>query len=186
MGDESHNRRLRRILLKACALMTAQAVAAPVCAGPLRPQVRSLAFVQTHTGERRTITYWEHGRYLPEGLVQINHMFRDHYNDQVAVIDPALVDLLHRLAQRLDTRKPLHIISAYRSAATNERLHQRSSGVAKRSLHVDGKAIDIRIPGHDLKQVHRAALSLKGDGVGLYTRSQFVHIDVGRLRQWGA
>jgi len=186
MRDESTNRRLRRALLKACALLTAQAVAAPVFAAPLRTPVRSLAFVQTHTGERGTITYWERGRYLPEGLAQINHILRDHYNDQVTVIDPALLDLLHRLVQRLDTRQPLHIISAYRSAQTNERLRQRSRGVAKRSLHLDGKAIDIRIPGHDLTQVHRAALSLKAGGVGLYTRSQFVHIDVGRVRQWGA
>lgn len=186
MWDESNNQRLRRTLLKACALMMAQAVVAPVAAGPLRPPVRSLAFVHTHTGEKATITYWEQGRYLPQGLAQINHLLRDHYNDQVSVIDPALVELLHRLVQQLDTRKPLHIVSAYRSAQTNERLRQRGNGVAKRSLHLDGKAIDIRIPGHDLNQVHRAALSLKGGGVGLYTRSQFVHLDVGRVRRWGA
>lgn len=186
MPNRSSVSRLRRTLLKACTVVAVEALAGPALAITTRPVVRSLAFMHIHTGERGTIVYWEHGRYSPEGLAQINYLLRDHYNDQVAVIDPTLVDLMYRLVQRLDTRKPLHIISAYRSPETNERLRGRSNGVAKHSLHLDGKAVDIRIPGHDLRHVQRAALGLKGGGVGLYSRSQFVHIDVGGVRRWGA
>ena len=91
---------------------------------------------------------------------------------------------MHAVRTKLDSKQPFHIISGYRSPKTNAMLRRHSSGVAKHSMHLQGKAIDIRVPGRDLKQVHRVALSLKGGGVGLYTKSDFVHVDTGRVRSW--
>jgi uncharacterized protein YcbK (DUF882 family) len=99
-------------------------------------------------------------------------------------MDPELLLLLTQLNDRLENNRELHIISGYRSPESNAKLHANSNGVAKRSLHMDAKAIDIRLPGKDLKMLHKAAMSLKGGGVGYYASSQFVHMDTGRVRYW--
>jgi len=109
---------------------------------------------------------------------------RDHRTGDHHSMDPALFDLLHQVQARLECRGEFQIISGYRSPKTNKMLRRNSSGVAKRSMHMDGKALDIRLEGCDLKQLHRAAKSLKAGGVGLYTRSNFVHVDTGRVRYW--
>ena len=101
-------------------------------------------------------------------------------------MDPTLFDVLHRITLALNTQTSFQVISGYRSAKTNDRLRTtRGGGVAKRSLHMDGKAIDIRLPGVPLAELRDAALSLKAGGVGFYPRDQFVHIDTGRVRSWG-
>jgi uncharacterized protein YcbK (DUF882 family) len=149
------------------------------------PNARSLVFHHTHTGERLEVVYAVDDRYLPGALTTLNHFLRDHYSGKVGVIDPRLFDLLHRLQLELGCCEPFHVISGYRSPETNATLKAtRGGGVARHSLHMDGKAIDIRLPGVPLTDVREAAISLKQGGVGYYPREQFVHVDTGRVRYW--
>jgi uncharacterized protein YcbK (DUF882 family) len=145
---------------------------------------RSLAFYNTHTGERLNVVYWMQGSYVSESLAEVNYILRDHRTDQIRSIDRELLDLLFALRTELATNQPFHIISGYRSPQTNAFLHSNSSGVVEKSLHLTGKAIDIRTPNRSLSTLRKAALALKGGGVGYYPRSDFVHIDIGRVRYW--
>lgn len=146
---------------------------------------RRLGFNNLHTGEKLDQPYWIEGQYVPETLAEINRVLRDHRTDQVAAIDTHLLDLLHRVNATLGANKAFHVISGYRSPTSNQMLASHSSGVAKGSLHMQGKAIDIRLPGVALADLRRAGLMLKGGGVGYYPGSNFVHLDVGRVRTWG-
>ncbi len=148
---------------------------------------RSLMLDHTHTRERIDLVYATGEQYVPQALGSLNHFLRDHYSGEVGQMDPQLFDLLHGVRQALTTRTPLsyQIISGYRGPITNERLRTtRGGGVAKHSLHLEGKAIDIRLPGVPLAELRDAALSLQAGGVGYYPREQFVHIDTGRVRRW--
>ena len=145
---------------------------------------RSLAFYNTHTGERLNVVYWMQGSYVSESLAEVNYILRDHRTDQIRSIDGELLDLLFALRTELATNQPFHIISGYRSPQTNAFLHANSSGVVENSLHLVGKAIDIRTPGKSLSVLRKAAVALKGGGVGYYPKSDFVHVDVGRIRYW--
>lgn len=145
---------------------------------------RELSFYNTHTGERLRRVYWSDGDFIADSLADINHLLRDHRTGDIKSMDPRLLDLLYNLQFTLDHSKPFHVISGYRSPKTNKMLSGKSSGVAKRSMHMLGKAIDIRVPGVDSNIVRKAALSLKGGGVGYYSRSNFVHLDIGRVRTW--
>lgn len=147
---------------------------------------RSLAFKSLHTGETLKATYWSNGRYDPHALVDIAHILRDWRADEVGNMDPALYDLLFALRRKLGTDQPFNIISGYRCPKTNAMLASKSDGVAKKSMHMEGKAIDIAVPGRKLTAVRNAALELKLGGVGLYSKSGFVHVDTGRVRQWGS
>ncbi|HJR58586.1 MAG TPA: DUF882 domain-containing protein [Vicinamibacterales bacterium] len=170
----------------AAALSPLKAHAAPPPASR-KAALRKLSFFNTHTGERLQTTYCCDGRYEPEALQQINHILRDFRANEVKPIDPKLLDLLHELGGTLETDQPFHIISGYRSPHTNTMLRQRggaTTGVASRSLHMVGKAIDIRLPGVKLDHLRGAARSLKLGGVGYYPSSNFVHVDTGRVRFW--
>jgi len=145
---------------------------------------RDLRFYHTHTGESLRVVYWEDGKYLSESLTEVNHLLRDFRTNEVKPITPALLDLLNRVQKKLGTREPFHVISAYRSPETNKTLHTQTSGVANHSLHMDGLAIDVRVPGRDLRQLRQIAMAQKAGGVGYYPSSQFVHLDVGRVRHW--
>ncbi len=146
---------------------------------------RILTMQNLHTGERTSSVYWAEGEYLQEGLADLNHLLRDHRRDESHAMDPQLLDQLYALQRQLGGGKtPFHVISGYRSPASNAQLRASSSGVAKRSLHMLGKAIDIRLPGHDLHRVHKAALQLRAGGVGYYPKSDFIHVDTGRVRSW--
>ncbi|HXQ52070.1 MAG TPA: DUF882 domain-containing protein [Stellaceae bacterium] len=159
-------------------------LAAPAIATPRAPLRRVVAFDHLHTGERLDIVYWADGHYQPGALRRINWLLRDFRNDAVHPIDPHLIDLLAVLRQRLGAHAPIQVLSAYRSPATNAMLASMSEGVATNSLHLQGRAIDIRLPGRPLSAVRRAALVLRGGGVGYYPRSNFVHLDVGSVRRW--
>ena len=148
------------------------------------PGEKSLAFYNLHTGESLKTVYWADGQYVPEALKQINWILRDYRRNAVKPIDLGLLDLLYELDQKLETDQPFHIICGYRTPATNEFLREHSSGVAKHSMHMQAKAVDIRIPGCRLAILQRAALALHEGGVGIYPISDFVHVDVGRVRQW--
>jgi uncharacterized protein YcbK (DUF882 family) len=145
---------------------------------------KALSFYNVHTGENMKAVYWSDGTYMPHALTDINHILRDYRTGEVKEIDRALLDLLFALGRKLESTGPFHIISGYRSAETNSFLSILSGGVAKNSLHIDGKAIDIRLPGHELKTLQRAAVDLGRGGVGYYPSSDFVHVDVGRIRYW--
>lgn len=145
---------------------------------------RALSFYNTHTGESLKSTYWREGRYLPKSLSRINHILRDHRTGEVKNIDFHLIDLLFVLQKKLRSREPFHVISGYRSLETNTYLRNKGRGVARNSLHLVGKAIDIRLPSRDLRDLRQAALELKKGGVGYYPGSDFVHVDVGKVRYW--
>jgi uncharacterized protein YcbK (DUF882 family) len=145
---------------------------------------RRLDFYNTHTGELRGALYWEGGRYLPDGLAEIDYALRDFRTDEVRGIDPQLLDLVHQVRVVMACDGPVHVISGYRSPATNAMLARRSKGVAKNSYHVKGMAIDLRLPERQLKDLRAAALALAGGGVGYYPKSDFVHIDTGPVRAW--
>lgn len=146
---------------------------------------RKLQLRNLHTGERLRATYWEDGKYIPETMRDVAHFLRDHRTGDKHKIDAGLMDILHDLQLRTGNRKEFHIISGYRSPKTNRLLSARSGGVAKRSLHMRGRAIDIRLPGTDLSKLRKAALSMRAGGVGYYPQSNFLHVDTGRFRTWG-
>lgn len=157
---------------------------APVGPVPLPREVRQLSFINTHTGERFTDAYWEAGNYVPDAMDAINQVMRDHRTGEVHAIDPALMDQLHTLHGLVEASAPFQIISGYRSPATNASLRAHSNGVASRSLHMDGKAIDIRVAGIELTRLRDAALGMRAGGVGYYAASDFIHVDTGRVRRW--
>jgi uncharacterized protein YcbK (DUF882 family) len=145
---------------------------------------RTLSMYNVHTGENLNTTYWEYGGYVPGALEEVNYFFRDFRANQVKPIDPALLDILHSMHRQLDTSEPIHLVSGYRSPATNRWLASFMEGVAPHSMHIEGKAADINIPGRQLSFLQRVALALQGGGVGYYPRSGFVHVDTGRVRRW--
>ena len=165
--------------MAACALGSAPALAHALGAGR-----RSLSFRHLHTGEHLTATYWADGAYVGEGLARIDRLLRDFRTDEVKTIDRRLLDLLNLLGSKVDCQAPFEVISGYRSPATNATLAKAGHGVAKKSLHLRGMAIDVRLPGRRLKDLHRAALALRAGGVGYYPASDFVHVDVGPVRSW--
>ena len=145
---------------------------------------RRLAFYNIHTDESLRATYWERGRYLPDSLREIDFVLRDFRTGDVHTIDPALLDLLHRLCATMAYDAPISVISGYRCPATNAMLAARSAGVAWNSFHLRGMAIDIRLPGRGLAAVRDAALAIGRGGVGYYPGSDFVHVDTGPVRRW--
>ena len=161
------------------------AYATPPAAAPrAAAQARQLAFLNTHTGDRFNDAYWENGNYVPDAMAAINNVMRDHRSGDAHAIDPRLLDQLHGLKGLVDASAPFQIISGYRSPATNAVLHQNSNGVATRSLHMDGRAIDIRVSGVELPRLRDAALGMQAGGVGYYEASDFIHVDTGRVRRW--
>lgn len=146
---------------------------------------RDLSMNHTHTHEKIQLTYAVGSRYVPEALTGLDHFLRDHYSGLIGSMDPGLYDIMYALRVSLKARSPYQIISGYRSPHTNERLRARGGGgVARRSLHMDGKAVDLRIPGVPLKELRDAALELRSGGVGYYPGSDFVHVDTGKVRSW--
>ncbi|MFQ6372685.1 DUF882 domain-containing protein [Shewanella sp. YIC-542] len=145
---------------------------------------RSLSFYNIHTGEREDGIYWLDGQYDPDMLSSFNHLLRDHRQNLQAPMDKRLFDYLYQLQQQLNTDKEIHVISGYRSPKTNEMLRAHSGGVAKKSFHMSGMAMDIAMPGVKLSHVRNAAKGLKLGGVGYYPKSGFVHIDCGPVRSW--
>ena len=147
---------------------------------------RRLAFYNTHTTEAVDAVFWADGTYLPEGLRLIDRVMRDHRTGGVMPMDRRLLDLLFELRASLGTKQPFQIISGFRSPESNAYLRGLSpaSGVAKQSQHMLGRATDIRVPGVPLEKLRALALAMKKGGVGFYPSSNFVHVDVGRVRKW--
>jgi len=146
-----------------------------------------LRFYHTHTGERLDVVYRRGDQYIPEGLDDLDHFLRDHRTGDVRHFDPRLFDLLHDLTASLgDSGAEIDVICGYRTPGSNEFLRTRNphTGVAQHSLHMQAEAIDIRLPGIPTSDLRDAALRLHRGGVGYYRSSDFVHVDIGRVRHW--
>jgi len=177
----------RRGFMRIAGIAAATATIAPASAlamltAPATP--RRLKFYNLHTSEQLDIVYFEKGRYIPQALAEINHILRDYRQNVVKPIAPGLLDLVVAIRHKLHTDAEVAIISGYRTPQTNAMLAARSDGVAHHSLHMDGLALDWRVPGRTLEELHRVALAMRGGGVGYYPASDFVHTDVGRVRYW--
>lgn len=147
---------------------------------------RSISMHHTHRGDDITVTFKRNGRYDSDGLKKLNHFLRDWRTDDQTQMDPQLFDAVWEVSREFGSDKVIHIISSYRSPNTNAMLRRRSSGVARNSLHMQGKAMDFFIPGVPLEQIRTAGLRLQRGGVGFYptSGSPFVHMDVGNVRHW--
>jgi len=178
----------RRSFLRRSAHLALAGAALPLVSRPALaavPDARSLALDHTHTHERVALVYAVGAHYVPDALQTLNHFLRDHYAGDVGLIDPQLFEVLYGLRQTLGAGQPFQVISGYRCPTTNTMLRgTRGGGVARHSLHMEGKAIDIRLPGVPLSELRDAALSLRAGGVGYYPHEQFVHVDTGRVRSW--
>jgi uncharacterized protein YcbK (DUF882 family) len=157
-----------------------EALAAPA----LSLEPRSVSLHNLHTGESLDALYFDQGRYVPDALAAVNRVLRDFRTGDVHDMDPRLLDLLTAVHGKVEANRPFQVISGYRSPKTNAMLHDRSHGVASQSLHMQGMAIDVRVEGVQLTHLHQAALDLGRGGVGFYPSSDFVHMDVGRVRRW--
>ncbi|MDH3979774.1 MAG: DUF882 domain-containing protein [Gammaproteobacteria bacterium] len=174
----------RRDCLRLGVASATSLLALPVLAKSTPAQERALSLYNTHTGENVSAAYWAEGGYIRTGLQDINTLLRDHRSGEIHPIDTDLLDLLYVMQQQVGSRKAYQIISGYRSPQTNAELRNKGGGVARRSYHMQGMAIDIRLPGCDLSQLHKAALDIKAGGVGYYPGSDFIHVDVGPQRSW--
>jgi uncharacterized protein YcbK (DUF882 family) len=179
MGKMQDSSRRKFIKLGVCT-MTAMALPRIASAS-----ARQLSFYHLHTGETVRLAYYENGKYVPSAVQALNHFLRDWRTNDSHPVDPALFDQLYTLQQKVETPGTYHVICGYRSPKTNAALHEHSSGVASHSLHLEGRAIDISLPGKDLALLHKAALDMRVGGVGYYPSSDFIHLDTGRVRRWG-
>jgi uncharacterized protein YcbK (DUF882 family) len=186
--EESHQLRIcsRRRFLRDLALVSAGALLFPPVDAFTRiaTQKRPLSFHHLHTGERLIILYSPGKPYALSILNKVNYFLRDHRTDEVHPIDPALLDILYAVSRLTGSHGAFKVISGYRSAETNAMLYRRGSGVARYSLHRQGRAIDIRLSDINTNFLQRAAVALRCGGVGYYPEADFVHLDTGRIRAW--
>ena len=143
-----------------------------------------LALKNAHTGDALQLTYFKNGRYIEDALKEIDYLYQDHLTGEVYPVDTGLLDQLHELKQMIGTESPIHIVCGYRSPLTNAYLRRQSSSVARNSLHMQGRAIDIRIDGVSTHTIRNAALAMGRGGVGYYPNANFVHLDTGDIRTW--
>jgi uncharacterized protein YcbK (DUF882 family) len=144
-----------------------------------------LLLFNTHTGERIDIVYRHGVAYIPDALAKLDNFLRDHRTGDVRHFDPRLYDILSDLTASVGHPDgEIDIVCGYRTPSTNESLRAHTTGVAKNSLHIQAEAIDLRMPGIDTLKLRKAALALGRGGVGYYPHSDFIHVDVGRVRQW--
>jgi uncharacterized protein YcbK (DUF882 family) len=177
----------RRDFLKLSAgVLAGSLLPLPALAASLRSvdARRTLALFNIHTNEAASVCYYDQGNYRPDALDKINYILRDYRSDDILPIDPLLLDQLYALKARIRPRTPFHVISGYRTPATNTMLRKASTGVARSSLHTRGQAIDIRLPGYNTRRLRDLSLKLKAGGVGYYPKSDFVHLDTGKVRTW--
>jgi uncharacterized protein YcbK (DUF882 family) len=153
-------------------------------ANALVSKKRELSFYHTHTGKDLSLIYHDGIAPIHTALNELNQFLGDFRTGESYPIDPNLFDALYLLQQKTGVENSFEIISGYRSPKTNQQLRKKSTGVAKRSLHMQGKAIDIRLRGVATKQLRDIAKNMKIGGVGYYRRSDFIHLDTGRVRYW--
>jgi uncharacterized protein YcbK (DUF882 family) len=174
----------RRRMLIASGLAGSTALLSRSLLGAPNPALKQIALTNLHTGEKVTVEYFRDNAYVPNALAAIDAVLRDFRNGEKHAIDPKLMDYLVDVAAQIGVPPAFSVISGYRSPETNERLHERSSGVSQHSLHMQGRAIDVRMSGVDCKDLAAHAEELKCGGVGFYRASNFVHLDTGAFRTW--
>jgi uncharacterized protein YcbK (DUF882 family) len=143
-----------------------------------------VAFRHAHTGETFSGVYRVGDRYLPDVFENLNYKLRDFRTGTIYPMDPHVLDIISLIQAKTQSEHPLEIIGGYRSPKTNHMLHEISTGVAQNSLHMRGQAIDLRLPGYSTEGLRRIATGMKAGGVGYYPKSDFVHVDTGRVRYW--
>jgi len=184
MKSRTHFLTNRRTFLKLSA-SAALATLVPHAASAVgRSEHRTLSLYNIHTGESLTTCYRVNGKLINRAVSRISYIMRDHRTGDVKPVDPNLLDLLHHITKRIPPPSPISIISGYRSPQTNAALRRVTRGVAKNSLHMKGRAIDIRIPGYQTQGIRKLAISLHSGGVGYYPESDFVHLDTGPVKVW--
>ena len=156
----------------------------PFSFGSDAPESRELSFYCVHTGEQLAVPYFVDGRYEPEALEMIDHLLRDYHNDEICQIDPRVLNQLYDLRRALGSSESFHVFSGYRSPATNESYRRISGRVAEHSYHLTGQAIDIQLPGRDIRQMRNVAVAMRAGGVGYYPSEGFLHLDSGPIRRW--
>jgi uncharacterized protein YcbK (DUF882 family) len=149
-----------------------------------RQQLHSLSFFNVHTGEAIRTCYRSNGKLIDGAIKHINHIMRDYRTGEIKSIDPKLLDLLYCIVSEVNPRDPISIISGYRSPRTNAALRKITKGVSPNSLHMEGRAIDIRIPGYETSAIRDLAIQQKSGGVGYYPKSDFIHLDTGPVKFW--
>jgi uncharacterized protein YcbK (DUF882 family) len=174
----------RRDFLRGGVSVAALALAPLGAACARAMERRSLSFVHTHTGESLSAVYFEGGAYQASSLERVNHLLRDFRTDDVHPIDPQVLDILFELQTLANRDEPYQVISGYRTPLTNAALRRHSSGVAEHSLHMQGRAIDVRLGGFSTRRLRELALRMRRGGVGFYPKSDFVHLDSGSVRFW--
>lgn len=175
----------RRKFLSLCgALSLSTGLPFSAARAAVNSESRSLKFYNLHTGEKLDVTYFEKGIYQPDAMHEISKVLRDHRTGDVKYMHTVLMDLLYLLRLEVDSEQAFHVISGYRSPKTNQMLFEKTNGVRVDSLHMQGRAIDIRIPGIKLPDLRQAALNMQSGGVGYYQKSNFIHIDTGPTESW--
>lgn len=170
------------IMTAAAALFNPSSAIASI--GPSPIAEKKLTMYNVHFDEYLETVYWADHHYVPNALAEINYIFRDRITGKIKDIHPRLLDVLFQVQEKLGYHKPIHIVSGYRTPRANAYLKKTTKGVAWNSLHMYGKAVDIRLPGNSLKSLRRVALELGQGGVGYYPQSNFVHLDIGSVRYW--
>lgn len=145
---------------------------------------RALSLFCVHTGERLKVDYYVDGRYDAGAMAAIDHLLRDYHNDEICQFDPRVLNQLYDIRRALGSTEPFHVYSGYRSPVTNEKYRRLSERVAEHSYHLTGQAIDIQLPGRDIRQVRNVAVAMRAGGVGYYPQGGFVHVDSGPVRRW--
>jgi len=173
------------VALLSASIVKKPALAAPAVIGLRDTGARTLSFNCYNTGEQlKATTYWADGKYIPDALSEINYALRDDRSGEVHPIQPKVLDLIHQIGKKLDTNCHFEMYSGYRSPKTNAMLRRANPEVAAHSLHMEGEAVDITLPGRSLEQLYRASLAMQAGGVGYYPDADFLHVDVGRVRRW--
>ncbi len=176
-------RRHRRHLLKSALGASLAGLLMPV-KHALGMDEKHLSFYHTHTGKKLDVTFARGGKFIDSALKEVNEFLSDFRTGDAVEIDPELLNLIYDIRESLGSKGRFEVISAYRSPKTNEMLRGKSKGVARNSQHLKGKAIDVRLDDVELPKLRDAALAQKRGGVGYYAKSNFVHIDTGRVRRW--
>ena len=174
----------RRRMLIASGLAGSAALLSRSLLGAPSSAAKHIALTNLHTGEKLTVEYSRDDAYVPDALSRLEVLLRDFRNGERHAIDPKLLDYLVDVAAQIGVEPAFSVISGYRSPETNEQLHERSSGVSQHSLHMQGRAIDVRMSGVDCTDLAAHAEEVQRGGVGFYRASNFVHLDTGAFRTW--
>jgi uncharacterized protein YcbK (DUF882 family) len=148
------------------------------------PESRAMSLYCIHTGEQLTVDYYVDGQYDSGAMEAIDHLLRDYHNDEICQIDPRVLNQLYDVRRALGSSEPFYVYSGYRSPETNESYRRLSGRVAEHSYHLTGQAIDVHLPGRDIRQIRNVAIAMRAGGVGYYPQEGFVHLDSGPIRRW--